>query len=64
MRVAIADDAVLFRAGVASLLTNAGITVTATVGSAEELLREVERDSPDAVILDICMPPTHTTEGL
>jgi DNA-binding NarL/FixJ family response regulator len=64
MRVAIADDAVLFRAGMASLLTNAGITVTASVGSAEELLREVERDPPDAAIVDIRMPPTHTTEGL
>jgi DNA-binding NarL/FixJ family response regulator len=64
MRVAIADDAVLFRAGVASVLTDAGITVTASVGSAEELLRAVERDPPDAAIVDIRMPPTHTTEGL
>jgi DNA-binding NarL/FixJ family response regulator len=64
MRVAIADDAVLFRAGLASLLSDAGITVTASVGSAEELLRAVERDPPDAAIVDIRMPPTHTTEGL
>jgi DNA-binding NarL/FixJ family response regulator len=64
MRVAIADDAVLFRAGVASVLTDAGITVTASVGSAEELLRAVARDPPDAAIVDIRMPPTHTTEGL
>ena len=64
MRVAIADDAVLFRAGVASVLTDAGMTVTASVGSAEELLRAVERDPPDAAIVDIRMPPTHTTEGL
>jgi DNA-binding NarL/FixJ family response regulator len=64
MRVAIADDALLFRAGVASLLTDAGITVTASVGSAEELLRAVERDPPDAAIVDIRMPPTHTIEGL
>jgi DNA-binding NarL/FixJ family response regulator len=64
MRVAIADDAVLFRAGVASLLTDAGMTVTASVGSAEELLRAVERDPPDVAIVDIRMPPTHTTEGL
>jgi DNA-binding NarL/FixJ family response regulator len=64
MRVAIADDAVLFRAGVASLLTTAGMTVTASVGSAEELLSAVERDPPDAAIVDIRMPPTHTTEGL
>jgi DNA-binding NarL/FixJ family response regulator len=64
MRVAIADDAVLFRAGLASLLAGAGITVTASVGSAEELLAAVGRDPPDAAILDIRMPPTHTTEGL
>jgi DNA-binding NarL/FixJ family response regulator len=64
MRVAIADDAVLFRAGVASVLTDAGMTVTASVGSAEELLRAVEREPPDAAIVDIRMPPTHTTEGL
>jgi DNA-binding NarL/FixJ family response regulator len=64
MRVAIADDAVLFRAGVASVLTDAGMTVTASVGSADELLRAVERDPPDAAIVDIRMPPTHTTEGL
>ena len=64
MRVAIADDAVLFRAGVASLLTGAGMSVIASVGSAEELLRAVERDPPDAAIVDIRMPPTHTTEGL
>jgi DNA-binding NarL/FixJ family response regulator len=64
MHVAIADDAVLFRAGVASVLTDAGMTVTASVGSADELLRAVERDPPDAAIVDIRMPPTHTTEGL
>ncbi|HEV2786018.1 MAG TPA: response regulator transcription factor, partial [Solirubrobacteraceae bacterium] len=64
MRVAIADDAVLFRAGVASLLTNAGMTVTASVGSADELLRAIEHEPPDAAIIDIRMPPTHTTEGL
>ena len=64
MRVAIADDAVLFRAGVASLLTNAGMTVTASVGSAGELLRAIQHEPPDAAIIDIRMPPTHTTEGL
>ena len=64
MRVALADDAVLFRAGLSSLLGGAGITVTAAVGSAEELLGAVERDLPDAIIVDIRMPPSHTTEGL
>lgn len=64
MRIAVADDAVLFRAGLVSLLTDAGMMVTASVGTAEELLRAVERDPPDAVIVDIRMPPTQTTEGL
>jgi DNA-binding NarL/FixJ family response regulator len=64
MRVALAEDAVLFRAGLSSLLGGAGITVTAAVGSAEELLGAVDRDPPDAVIVDIRMPPSHTTEGL
>jgi DNA-binding NarL/FixJ family response regulator len=64
MRVAIAEDALLFRAGLASLLTDAGITVTASVGSAGELLAAIDRDPPDAAIIDIRMPPTHTTEGL
>jgi len=64
VRVALADDAVLFRAGLASLLTEAGITVTAAAGSSEELLAAVDRDPPDAAIIDIRMPPTHTTEGL
>jgi len=64
MRVAIAEDTVLFRAGLASLLTDAGITVTASVGSAGELLSAINQDPPDAAIIDIRMPPTHTTEGL
>ena len=64
MRVVLAEDAVLFRAGLSSLLGGAGITVTAAVGSAEELLGAVDRDPPDAVIVDIRMPPSHTTEGL
>ncbi len=64
MRVAIAEDSLLFRAGLASVLTTAGHTVTASVGSAEELIAAVSGDPPDAAIIDIKMPPTHTTEGL
>ena len=64
MRVAIAEDSLLFRAGLASVLTTAGHTVTASVGSAEELIAAVDGDPPDAAIIDIKMPPTHTTEGL
>jgi DNA-binding NarL/FixJ family response regulator len=64
VRVAIADDSLLFRAGLASVLTTAGHAVTASVGSADELIAAVAGDPPDAAIIDIKMPPTHTTEGL
>lgn len=64
MRVMIADDAVLFREGMARVFTEAGFEVVAQVGDAESLLDQVRRDPPDAVVVDIRMPPTHTTEGL
>lgn len=64
MRVAIADDACLFRAGLASLLERAGFAVTASVAAADELLSAIAHDKPDAAIVDIRMPPTYTTEGL
>jgi DNA-binding NarL/FixJ family response regulator len=64
MRVAIAEDSVLLREGVAQLLTDAGIEVTARCGTADELLARVAADPPDAVIVDIRMPPTHTDEGM
>jgi DNA-binding NarL/FixJ family response regulator len=64
MRVVIADDAALFCEGLASLLTGAGIWVTAQAGDDEDLLAQVRTDPPDAVIVDIRMPPTHTHEGL
>ena len=64
MRVMVADDAVLFREGVARLLTDAGFEVTAQAPDAVTLLDQVAADPPDAVVVDIRMPPTHTTEGL
>ncbi|HEY7593412.1 MAG TPA: response regulator transcription factor [Actinophytocola sp.] len=64
MRVMIADDAVLFREGLARVLTEAGFEVAAQAGDAGSLLAHVLRDPPDAVIVDIRMPPTHTAEGL
>jgi DNA-binding NarL/FixJ family response regulator len=64
VRVVIADDSVLVREGVASILTRAGIDVTAQASSAEELLEQVDGDAPDVAIIDIRMPPTHTDEGL
>ena len=60
----LADDAALFRAGISRLLADAGFDVTAEVGDAAALLDAVDRDPPDAVVVDIRMPPTHTTEGL
>ncbi|QYN40510.1 response regulator transcription factor [Pseudonocardia sp. DSM 110487] len=64
MRVAVADDAVLFREGLARLLADAGFAVTATVGTAGELLAHVGAERPDVAVVDIRMPPSHTTEGL
>jgi DNA-binding NarL/FixJ family response regulator len=64
MRVVIADDAVLFREGLARVLQAAGIEVAAQVGDGEQLLAQVRADPPEAVVVDIRMPPTHTREGL
>jgi DNA-binding NarL/FixJ family response regulator len=64
MRVMVADDAVLFREGLARVLGDAGFEVVAQVGDAQELLRRVREDPPDVAVVDIRMPPTHTTEGL
>lgn len=64
MRVILVDDAVLLRSGVARLLGDAGIEVVAEAGDAEGLEELVAEFGPDLVVLDIRMPPTHTTEGL
>ncbi|WP_261556658.1 response regulator transcription factor [Frankia tisae] len=64
MRVAIADDSALFREGLAMLLTATGAEVVAQTATADELLRGLGHSRPDAVILDIRMPPTFTDEGL
>ena len=63
-RVVVADDDVLLREGVASLLTGAGFTVVGQAGDSAELLTLVRDTVPDLVVTDIRMPPTHTTEGL
>ena len=60
----IADDAPLFREGLAGLLEGAGISVSAQVGDADELLARIRTDPPDAVVVDIRMPPSFTHEGL
>jgi DNA-binding NarL/FixJ family response regulator len=60
----IADDAVLVRDGLALLLAEHGVEVAAKVSDADELIASVEQHHPDAVLVDIRMPPTHTDEGL
>jgi DNA-binding NarL/FixJ family response regulator len=64
MRVVIAEDVMLTREGIARLLTDAGIKVVGKVGDAASLLGAVQVTRPDAAIVDIRMPPSHTDEGL
>lgn len=64
MRVILADDDVLLREGVASLLERAEFEVLGQAGDGVELLDLVREHRPDLVLVDIRMPPTHTTEGL
>ena len=63
MRVVIADDATLWREGLARLLVEAGIEPCALVGDAEALLRAVDEHEPDVALIDVRMPPTFTHEG-
>jgi DNA-binding NarL/FixJ family response regulator/class 3 adenylate cyclase len=64
MRVALSDDTVLLREGVARLLGDAGFEIVAQSGTADDLLRHIAMHKPDVAIVDIRMPPTHTDEGL
>jgi DNA-binding NarL/FixJ family response regulator len=64
MRVVIADDNLLVRAGIAALLADAGLDIVAQASDPEELLRAVDEHRPDVAIVDIRMPPTQTDEGL
>jgi DNA-binding NarL/FixJ family response regulator len=63
-RAVLADDAALFREGLARLLGEAGIEVVGQADDLRTLLASVDTTRPDLVIADIRMPPTHTTEGL
>jgi DNA-binding NarL/FixJ family response regulator len=63
-RVVIADDDVLLREGLASLLERSRFEVVGRAGNATELIGLVDERRPDLAIVDIRMPPTHTTEGL
>jgi DNA-binding NarL/FixJ family response regulator len=62
--VVLADDEVLLREGLARLLENAGFDVVGQTGTANGLVELVRELDPDLAIVDIRMPPTHTTEGL
>ena len=64
MRVVIADDNLLVRAGIAALLDDAGFEVVAQASDAVELLHAVDLHRPDLAIVDIRMPPSQTDEGL
>lgn len=64
MRTVIVDDAVLLREGVASLLRDHGFDVVGTFADAVDIVDRLRDTLPDLVVLDIRMPPTHTTEGL
>jgi DNA-binding NarL/FixJ family response regulator len=58
------DDAALVREGIARLLADEGVEVVAQLPDATGLLDAVREHEPDAVVIDVRMPPTHTTEGL
>jgi DNA-binding NarL/FixJ family response regulator len=64
MRIVIAEDSVLLRAGIASLLEEAGHEVVAAVGDGDGLIDAVDRQLPDLAVVDVRMPPTYTDEGL
>jgi DNA-binding NarL/FixJ family response regulator len=60
----VAEDDVLLREGLASLLDRSGFDVVGQAGDGPQLLALVRQQAPDLVVTDIRMPPTHTTEGL
>ena len=64
MRVVIADDSLLVRAGIVALLRRAGCEVVAEAASGEELVRAVDEHGPDVAVVDVRMPPTQTDEGI
>jgi len=64
MRVVIAEDSVLLRAGLVEVLEKFGIDVLAAVADADSLIKAVESVRPDLAIVDVRMPPTFTDEGI
>ena len=63
-RIVVAEDDVLLREGLASLLERSGFEVAGQTDNGQELVELVRDENPDIVLVDIRMPPTHTTEGI
>jgi DNA-binding NarL/FixJ family response regulator len=64
LRVILAEDDILLREGLASLLERSGFAVVGQAGGGTQLLALVRQEAPELVVVDIRMPPTHTAEGL
>jgi DNA-binding NarL/FixJ family response regulator len=64
MRIVIAEDSAILRAGLAEILADSGHEVVAAVGNADDLLAAVAGQQPDAAVVDVRMPPSYTDEGL
>jgi DNA-binding NarL/FixJ family response regulator len=64
VRIVIAEDSVLLREGLTTLVTNAGLEVVEAVPDAGQLLRAVAEHRPDLAVVDVRMPPTYTDEGI
>jgi DNA-binding NarL/FixJ family response regulator len=62
--VILAEDSVLFRKGLARLLEDSEVEIAAEVEDAQALINRIKADQPDVAIVDIRMPPSHTTEGI
>jgi DNA-binding NarL/FixJ family response regulator len=64
MRIVIAEDSAVMRAGLVEILTDSGHEVVAAVGNADHLLAAVDEHHPDAAVVDVRMPPGYTDEGV
>jgi DNA-binding NarL/FixJ family response regulator len=64
VRVVVADDSMLIREGLTTLLRQAGVTVVGKASNADELLRSVALSQPDVAVVDVRMPPGHSDEGV
>src|SRR5580658_6278679 len=64
MRIVIAEDSAVVRAGLAEILADSGHEVVAAVGNADDLLAAVAEHRPDAAVVDVRMPPGYTDEGI